>query len=53
VFPPGKFDDYLAMVEPEQVPEFTELLLLKGYEETIISGIMGGNFLRVAEKVWK
>jgi len=53
VFPPEKFNDYLAMVEPEQIPEFTELLFQKGYDEQIISGILGGNFLRVAEEVWK
>jgi membrane dipeptidase len=53
VFPPGKFNDYLAMVEPEQFPEFTELLYQRGYNEEIISGILGGNFLKVAEQVWK
>jgi membrane dipeptidase len=53
VFPPDKFKDYLSFVEPEQFPEFTELLYQKGYSEEIISGILGGNFLRVAGKVWK
>lgn len=53
VFPPEKFNDYLSFVEPEQFPEFTELLYQKGYSEQIISGILGGNFLRVAENVWK
>jgi len=53
VFPPGKFNDYLTMVEPEQFPQFTELLYQKGYSEQVINGILGGNFLRVAEQVWK
>jgi membrane dipeptidase len=53
VFPPEKFKDYLSFVEPEQFPEFTELLCQKGYSEQIISDILGGNFLRLAEKVWK
>ena len=53
VFPPEKFNDYLALVEPEQIPEFTELMHRKGYSEQIISGILGGNFLRVAKEVWK
>jgi len=53
IFPPEKFGDYLAMVEPEQIPEFAELLHQKGYDKQVISGILGGNFLRVAEKVWK
>jgi len=53
VFPPEKFSEYLAMVEPEQIPEFTELLYQKGHSEQVISEILGGNFLRVAEQVWK
>ena len=53
VFPPEKFKDYLSFAEPEQIPEFTELLYQKGYSEQIISGVLGGNFLRVAKEVWK
>jgi membrane dipeptidase len=53
VYPPDKFNNYVSFVEPEQFPEFTELLVQKGYSEQIISGILGNNFLRVAENVWK
>jgi len=53
VFPADKMADFIAFVEPEQIPEFTELLYQKGYSEQVISGILGGNFLRVAEQVWK
>ena len=53
VFPPDKIKDTLAFVEPEQFPEFAELLYKKGYSEQTIKGILGENFLRVAEKVWK
>jgi membrane dipeptidase len=53
VFPPDKIEDYLSFVEPEQFPEFTELLYQKGFSEQIISSVLGGNFLRVAEQVWK
>ena len=53
VFPPEKFHDYLAMAEPEQFPEIAELLFQRGYSDQVISGILGGNFLRVAEQVWK
>ena len=53
VFPPEKIKDYLSFVEPEQFPEFTELLVQKGYGEQVIRGILGENFLRVARQVWK
>jgi membrane dipeptidase len=53
VFPPDKIKDYLSFVEPEQIPAFTELLYQKGYSEQVIRGVLGGNFLRVAERVWK
>lgn len=53
VFPADKMAEFIAFVEPEQFPEFTELLVQKGYSEDVISGILGGNFLRVAKEVWK
>ena len=53
IFPPDKIKDYLSFVEPEQFPEFTEVLFQKGYSEQIIRGILGENFLRVAGQVWK
>ena len=53
IFPPDKMKDYLSFVEPEQFPEFTELLYQKGHSEEIIGGILGENFLRVAGQVWK
>ena len=53
VFPADKIADFMTFVEPEQIPEFTELLYQKGYSEQVISGILGGNFLRVARETWK
>jgi len=53
IFPPDKMKDVLSFVEPEQFPEFTELLYKKEYPESVINGILGGNFLRVAKTVWK
>lgn len=53
IFPPDKMKDVLSFVEPEQFPDFTELLFKKGYSESVIDGILGGNFLRVAKAVWK
>ena len=53
IFPPDKITDFLSIVEPEQFPEFTELLCQKGYSEQIIRSILGENFLRVAGQVLK
>jgi membrane dipeptidase len=52
-FPPSNTLDDLAFVEPEQVPEITELLVKRGHSDETISGILGENFLRVAEQTWK
>jgi membrane dipeptidase len=53
IFPPDKMKDFISFVEPEQFPEFTELLYREGYSEHVISRILGGNFVRVAKEVWK
>lgn len=38
---------------PCQLPEVTEALLGLGYPEDAVRGIMGGNWLRVTEEVWR
>jgi membrane dipeptidase len=40
-------------VAPEQVPQLTQALLDRGYNEKDIRGILGENFLRIARQVWK
>jgi membrane dipeptidase len=42
----------IKFVPPEQLPELTEALLNRGYSETDIGGILGGNMMRVARAVW-
>lgn len=39
-------------VAPEQMPGITEELLKRGYSEADLRGILGENFLRVAEQTW-
>lgn len=38
---------------PEELPRVTEILMRQGYSESEIRGILGENFLRVADQVWK
>ncbi len=52
-FPPDKIQDYLAFVEPEQTPDIAKILLRRGHSEEVVLGILGENFLRVAEAVWR
>lgn len=54
IFPPGAgYDSGIRMAPPEQMPELTEALLKRGYAERDIRAILGENFLRVAEQVWR
>ncbi|RIK93525.1 MAG: membrane dipeptidase [Proteobacteria bacterium] len=56
---PDKFPPHLgyggsfAMAAPEQYPQIAEALLRLGYDERDIKGILGGNWLRIAEQVWR
>lgn len=52
-YPPDKYPIPQQFFKPEQLPELTELLLKRGYEEDAVRGILGENFLRVAGSVWK
>ena len=55
-FPVGSgYGDYspYQFVSPTQLPEVTESLLALGYGNEVVGGIMGGNFLRVAEQTWR
>ena len=42
----------VKFVQPEQLGEFTEILVRKGYDEPAIRGILGENLARVATEVW-
>ena len=53
VFPADRFEDFLSFVEPEQLPEISEILYKHGHDEDVIRKVLGGNFLRVAEQTWK
>jgi len=51
---PGKgYEKPVAFATPEQIPEFTDGLLQRGYSEAQVRGVLGENWLRVAGQVWK
>jgi membrane dipeptidase len=52
-YPPAKYPQGLAMMEPERIPELAEGLLRRGYGAQQVRNIFGGNHLRVARQVWK
>jgi membrane dipeptidase len=52
-FPPHLYPDGMRMVAPEKLPELVEELCRMGYSDEDISGILGGNFMRVAGQVWR
>jgi membrane dipeptidase len=54
IFPPEKgYDRRIALVEPERIPAIAEALLMRGYAESAVQGILGHNNLRVARQVWR
>lgn len=55
LFPPTLLDDGggIAMIEPEAVPEIAAGLARANFSQAQIDDILGGNWLRVAAKVWR
>jgi membrane dipeptidase len=53
-WPPGQLYDTpnIKVASPTQIPEVCEQLLARGFAESEVAGILGGNFLRVAAEVW-
>ena len=45
--------DRFQHAAPERLPELAEVLLARGFSEAEIKGVLGGNFLRVAQQVWR
>jgi membrane dipeptidase len=52
-YPDGAYDREIAVAQPEQLPQITEGLMQRGYADADIRNILGLNWLRVAEQVWK
>jgi membrane dipeptidase len=48
----GYSGEDLGCIEPERLPQIAEALSKRGYKDDEVIGILGGNFLRVAEATW-
>ncbi len=52
-YPEGYPEPPWYFFSPEDLPRLVETLLRRGYSDADITGILGENFLRVAEAVWR
>ncbi len=51
-WPAAYYGGGFNMVPPERFPEIADALLARGYSETDVAGVLGGNFMRVAQATW-
>jgi membrane dipeptidase len=51
-WPEEHYHGTFAYLGPHQLPEITELLLRRGYEEKDIRALFGGNYYKLARQVW-
>ena len=49
----GKPHEVTKFVQPEQLVDLADLMLKKGYAEADVRGVLGENFARVCEAVWR
>ncbi len=49
----GRYSADMPIVQPEQFPHITEGLLKRGYKDDDILKILGQNWLRICDRVWK
>jgi membrane dipeptidase len=52
-WPKEEYKTASRYLPPEQLQEIVETMLQRGFSDPEITGILGGNFLRVAKAVWK
>ncbi len=53
IWPPEHYAGNFKTVKLSVFPKLTEGMFRMGYSESVIKGILGENWLRVAEQVWK
>ncbi len=47
------YDREFLFIEPERTPAIAESLSALGYSESDVAAVLGGNWMRVARRVWK
>lgn len=47
------YEPGIRYLEPEGLARVVDLLAARGWDEAALRGFLGGNFLRVAERVWR
>ncbi len=52
-YPKNYVPNYVDSFQPEKIQELIETLLIRGFSDDQIKKILGGNFLRVIQQVWK
>jgi membrane dipeptidase len=52
-YPDAAYDREIQLAKPEQLPQLTEGLLRRGYAKLDVRNILGLNWVRVAQQVWK
>ena len=54
-WPPGNGYDFssIRFAGPEVIPDLADCLVRRGYGEEDLRGILGGNFMRVADETWQ
>lgn len=53
LFPADQKYDMVELLAPEEIPNISVGLVNKGYKDSDIQAILGGNFMRVAKQVWR
>lgn len=47
------YEPGIRYLEPEALPRVVDLLMARGWTDDAVRGLLGANFLRVAEQVWR
>lgn len=49
----GNYHNMNSFFTPDQLPELCELMISSGYSDDAIQQILGANYLRIAQQVWR